>query len=270
MQAYGSGTGRAGERWDSVDLSAPAVELLATLVNRAGVDRRRRREQPAALAELQQAGLLSADAFLTGRGRRMVEPWRLADRRLALGTRSPGAGTRTAVWAADGAALLHSATESSRGQEELSVLPLASLVPALAHRTASLTTGPGTTLAPGEHQVLLLEDREYENRINGARLPVPEGAGAQVLGLLESDWTECTLANESWGGRFTWITAEGAGIFAVDFLPDGSTALEPMAATTHQDILMCLVYAVPEQSGSGPKPRPGAAAGKQLRQQRGH
>ena len=254
------------EAVDTLTLSVEAVELLAATVSRGGLDRRRRRAQPAAAAELQEAGLLTADAFLTGRGHRMVTPWRLAERRLALGSRSPGNSTRLDIWTGDGTALLLS--ETGMGQEQLSLLPLPSLTPALARRTASPESGIAGGFAAGERQVLLLDAQEYEDRIAGARVPAPEGAGAQVQALLEADWTEWTLADQSSGEGFSWISAEGCEPHAADLLPDGGTAVEAIAPSTLQDILMCLVYAVPEQPALTSGSR--GAVRKQLGQQRGH
>lgn len=254
------------EALDALTLSVQAVELLAATVSRGGLDRRRRREQPGAAAELQEAGLLTADAFLTDRGHRMVAPWRLAERRLALGSRSPGDSTRLDIWTGDGTALLLSGTTT--GHEQLSLLPLASLTPVLARRTGSPASGFAGGFAAGERQVLLLDGQEYEDRIAGARVPVPEGAGAQVQALLEADWTEWTLVDQSSGEGFSWISAEGCEPHAADLLPDGGTAVEAIAPSTLQDILMCLVYAVPEQPGL--TSRPSGAGRKQLRQQRGH
>lgn len=236
------------EALDSLMLSASAVELLAAMVSRAAVEPRRRKVQPAAVAELQAAGLLTADAFLTGRGHRMITPWRLVENRLALCSRSSGCSTRLDIWTGDGAALLLSG--SSAGQEQLSLIPLDSLARVLARSTFFPESGFAGGAAAAEHQVLLLEGQEYEDRLAGARLPVPEGAGAQVQALLDADWTEWMLADESSGEGFSWISAPGCGVSATDSLSGGGIAVEAIAPSTLQDILMCLVYAGPGQSWS--------------------
>ncbi|MCC3277878.1 hypothetical protein LJ754_01705 [Arthrobacter sp. zg-Y40] len=260
-------------------LSASALELLAAMVSRAAVERRRRRLQPAAVAELQDADLLTADAFLTARGHRLAGPWRRADRRLALCSRNYGSSTRLDIWTGEREALLLTGTDvltgpdllsgprASSGNEQLSLLPLGSLTPVLARRAASPHAGPGTAAAPGEHQVLVLDAREYEDRLNGGRLPSPEGAGAEIRDMLETDWTEWTLADQSSGQGFTWISAAGAGIWAAQSLPGAGTALEAIASSTLQDILMCLIYALPEQLGSALPASRGRGGRKQ--QQRG-